>query len=69
MKKLAGLLAACLFVSSIGLAGIAFADDTSVVVGDKLEFAPGSEPIIGGQPLDAAASRDFRGAGRDGLLV
>ena len=46
MKKLAGLLAACLFVSSIGLAGIAFADDTSVVVGDKLEFAPGSEPII-----------------------
>lgn len=46
MKKLAGLLAACLFVSSIGMAGVAFADDTSVVVGDKLEFAPGSEPII-----------------------
>ena len=46
MKKLAGLLAACLFVSSIGLAGIAFADDTSVVVGDKLEFAPGSNQSL-----------------------
>ena len=50
MKKLAGLIALCFCVSAMGAGGFAdkvFADeDVSVVVGDKLEFSPGSEPLI-----------------------
>lgn len=48
MKKLAGLLAACMLTSSIGMgiSSIVYADDINVVVGEKLEFTEGAEPVI-----------------------
>ena len=46
MRKIALLLAVCLLICSGVTTGVVFADDTSVVVGDKLEFSEGAGPII-----------------------
>ena len=48
MKKLAGLLAAFMLTSTIGMgiSTIAYADEINVVVGQKLDFSQGSEPVI-----------------------
>ncbi len=46
MKKLAGVLACCLLVGSLGITTTAFADDASIVVGSRLDFEEGNGPII-----------------------
>ena len=45
MKKLAGILAACLMVGSLGTVPVS-ANETKVVVGEALQFAEGSGPVI-----------------------
>lgn len=45
MKKIAGILACCMLAGTL-LSTSVFADDAAVVVGDRLEFAEGSGPII-----------------------
>lgn len=48
MRKIAGLLVVCMLtaIMGMGVSTIAYADDISVVVGQKLEFSEGSEPVI-----------------------
>lgn len=45
MKKIAGILACCMLTGTLA-APHAFAAENQVVVGDRLEFADGAEPII-----------------------
>ncbi len=44
MKKLAGVLAACIMLGSVGTMAVAAED--KVVVGERLQFAEGSGPVI-----------------------
>lgn len=44
MKKLAGVLAACMMLGSLGTISVAAED--KVVVGERLQFAEGSGPVI-----------------------
>ncbi|MEE1013796.1 MAG: stalk domain-containing protein, partial [Clostridia bacterium] len=44
MKKLAGILAACMMLGSLGTTAV-FAED-KVIVGEELQFAEGSGPVI-----------------------
>ena len=46
MKKIAGLLASCLLIGSVIAPISVSANSDSVVIGEKLEFAEGSGPII-----------------------
>lgn len=46
MKKFAVLLSACILAGSIAAPMASFAENTTVVVGDKLDFSGGAEPII-----------------------
>ena len=45
MKKLAGFLAACMLLGGFAVLPV-YADDTKVVVGESLQFAEGSGPVI-----------------------